>query len=113
RQRLHTRTCKERTTLVDWVCRFAVHDGAFRRVWIDEYLGEGEDRLLGPVGGDELGVGVEADPEAARAPARRRLAKLRQPGREGILRSLGQRFDECLPDHRIGRLVGIALAEVD
>jgi hypothetical protein len=67
----------------------------------------------GSVGGDELGVGVEVDPEAARAPARRGVSELRQPGREGIRCSLGQRIDECLPDHRIGRLVGIALAEVD
>ena len=107
------RTGKERAALVDRIRRLAEDDDALRRVRIHEHLGEREDRLLGPVRRDELRVGVELDAEAACAPAGCGLAELRQPGGERIRRALGQRVDERLPDDRVGRLVGVALAEVD
>ena len=113
RQRPHARSGKERAALVDRIRRLAEHDDALRRVRIYKHLGEREDRLLGPVRRDQLRVGVELDTEAACAPAGRSLTELRQTGCERIRRTLGQSVDERLPDHRVGRLVGIALAEVD
>ena len=96
--------------LVDRICRLTERDDLPADV---EHLGEGEDRLLRAVGRDNLGVRVDGDAEAAIKPARGGSAQLRQPLCERIRRALGQRVDERLPDHRIGRLVRIALPEVD
>ena len=82
-------------------------------VAIDEDLREQEDRLLRAVRRDDLGVGVELDAEAARAPAGDCLPQLGQPLGERIGGDLREAVRDRLADHRIGRLARIALAEVD
>jgi hypothetical protein len=113
RQGPHRGTREERTALVDGIGRLAVDDDALGRRRVDEHLREREDRLLRAVGRHDLRSRIQLDAEAARAPAGRRLAQLGQPGGEGIRGSFGHRVDQRLPDDRIGRLVRVALAEVD
>ena len=110
RQRPHRRAREDRAALVDRIRRLAERDDLPADV---EHLGEGEDRLLRAVRRHDLRVRVDGDAEAPLEPARGGGAQLRQALRERIRRALGQRVDERLPDHRIGRLVRIALPEVD
>ena len=110
RQRLHPSSGEERAALVHRVRRLAERHHAPAG---SEHLGEREDRLLRAVGRHDLRVGVDRDAEAPLEPAGRRLAQLGQALREGIRRPFRQRLDERLPDQRVGRLVRIALAEVD
>jgi hypothetical protein len=110
RQRAYTSTREERAAFVDRVRRLAVRDDMVLRI---QHLGEREDRLLRPVRRHDLRVRIDVDAEPPPAPRRCRLAELRQPLGERVRRALGQRVDQSLPDHRVGRLVRIAAPEVE
>ena len=113
RHRLHIRPRKQRAAFVHRIRRLAVQHEPLVGPGIDEHLGQREDRLLRSVRRNDLRVGIEHDAEAACTPVRSGRAQLRQPLRERIRRALRHRRDEGLSDHRIGRLVRVALAEVD
>ena len=110
RQRVHVRAGEERAALVDGIRGLAIDNDVLVRV---EYLREREDRLFRSVGWDDLRFRIDLDPETSSTPAGGGLAKLRQPGGERVGSTFRERVDERPPDHRVGRLVRIALAEVD
>ena len=113
RERVHLGAREERAALVHGIRRLAVEHGSLVRVRVDEHLREREDRLLRAVRRHDLRVRVERDAEAALAPSRGSGAQLGEALGERIGRALGERVDERLPDGGVGRLVRIALAEVD
>ena len=110
RKRLHSCPGEERAALVYGVGRLAERDDAACGL---EHLREREDRLLRAVRRHDLRIGIDRDAEAPLDPPGGGVAKLGQSLRERIRRALRQRLDERVADHRIGRLVRIALAEID
>ena len=110
RQRPHLRSGEERAALVHRIRRLAERHHAAAR---SEHLREREDRLLRAVRRHDLALGVDRDAEPPLEPARRGVAQLGQSLGERIGRALRQRVDERAADHGVGRLVRIALAEVD
>ena len=75
--------------------------------------GEREDGLLRAERRDHVPVGIELDAEAARRPARHRLAQLRQADRGGIAHPLAHALAQGLDDARVGGLARVAHPEVD
>ena len=80
---------------------------------VDDGEREAEDRLLAAERGDHLGVRVERDVEAASGPGSDRLAELGQADGCRIAHPLAEPGHERLADHRVGRLLRVARAEVD
>jgi hypothetical protein len=74
---------------------------------------EGEDRLLGALGGLDLRGGVERGAEAPSDPARDGLAELGQAGHRRVAGRLPHRGDEGIADARRDGLGGVAESEVE
>src|SRR5205085_6802895 len=95
RQLLNVGAGEERAAVVDRVPRLRREDEPAVAVAVEHHEGEVEDSLLAPVGRDYLPLGIELDAEAAAAPGRDRLPKLRQAFRQWVARdrleALGER----------------------
>ena len=113
RRQMHMRTGEARARFVDRIGRRRDHDGVPRGVAPGDGEREQEDCLLGPVRGQDLGLGIEPHAESAVEPARACRAQLGQPRHSRIARDRRHRSPQCFADE-IGRLLArIADAEVD
>src|SRR2546425_1584788 len=105
--------CERGAAIRHGVTRLGRHHEPLVRGPVDDDLREQEDRLFRAVRWNDLGVGIELDAEPARAPSGDGAAELGQPFGKRIRRDLSEALREGSPDHRIGRLARVALAEVD
>ena len=104
---------EERAALVDRVAGLGREDKPLVALSVQHDLREVEDRLLAAVGRDHLGIGIELDAEAARAPGGNDRPQLGQSLGERVAHQRLDTVDERFADQRIGLLARVALAEVD
>ncbi len=106
-------TCKERAAPGNRIPGLRHDHGVLAAVTIDDDLGEAEDSLLAPESRHNFRRRIELDAESAPEPRGDRLPQLGETLRLRVPPRVADGVDESLADDRVGRLAGIALAEVE